>query len=389
MSIIYFDCFSGISGDMIIGALLDAGLPLAELEEEVAKLNLANCQIKAEPVVKKGITATKFSVLTDEHQPHRYISDIRKIIQESGLEGPIKDTVMKIFGRLAEAEGKIHGVSPEKIHFHEVGAMDAIIDIVGSVVGLHKMNIAKILASSLNIGGGWTHCMHGTIPVPAPATLELLKGIPIYNNGVNRELVTPTGAAIISTLCQDFTDLPTMIPGQIGYGAGTAELQIPNVLRVIVGEEKQRQEHLALLETNIDDMNPELYPFVLDKLLEVGALDVFYTPIIMKKGRPAIKLSVICHPQEVDALTGVILQETSSLGVRIAYQNRKKLFREIREVITPYGPVKIKLARLSPGQPVVNLKPEYEDCRVLAGRLSIPIKEVYQAALQEGWQKWG
>lgn len=389
MSIIYFDCFSGISGDMIIGALLDAGLPLAELEEEVAKLNLANCQIKAEPVVKKGITATKFSVLTDEHQPHRHISDIRKIIQESGLEVPIKDTVMKIFGRLAEAEGKIHGISPEKIHFHEVGAMDAIIDIVGSVVGLHKMNIAKILASPLNIGGGWTHCMHGTIPVPAPATLELLKGIPIYNSGVNRELVTPTGAAIISTLCQDFTDLQAMIPGQIGYGAGTAELQIPNVLRVIVGEEKQRQEHLALLETNIDDMNPELYPFVLDKLLEVGALDVFYTPIIMKKGRPAIKLSVICNPQEVDALTGVILQETSSLGVRIAYQNRKKLFREIREVITPYGPVKIKLARLSAGQPVVNLKPEYEDCRILAGRLHIPIKEVYQAALQEGWQKWG
>lgn len=243
MSIIYFDCFSGISGDMIIGALLDAGLPFAELEEELAKLNLANFQIKSEKVVKKGITATKFSVITDEHHPHRHIGDIHKIIQESGLEEPIKDTVLKIFGRLAEAEGKIHGVSPEKIHFHEVGAVDAIVDIVGAVVGLHKMNITKVLASSLNLGGGWTQCMHGAIPVPAPATLELLKGIPIYNGGVYRELVTPTGAAIISTLCQDFTDLPVMMPGQIGYGAGTAELLIPNVLRVIVGEEKHQHEH--------------------------------------------------------------------------------------------------------------------------------------------------
>ncbi|MEG6523218.1 nickel pincer cofactor biosynthesis protein LarC [Desulfotomaculum sp. 1211_IL3151] len=243
MSIIYFDCFSGISGDMIIGALLDAGLPFRELEEELAKLNLANFQIKSEKVIKKGITATKFSVVTDEQQPHRHIGDIHKIIQESSLEEPIQGTVMKIFNRLAEAEGKIHGVSPEKIHFHEVGAVDAIVDIVGAVVSLHKMNITKITASPLNVGGGWTHCMHGLIPVPAPATLELLKGIPIYNGGVNRELVTPTGAAIISALCQDFTDLPAMIPGQIGYGAGTAELRIPNALRVIVGEEKHRHEH--------------------------------------------------------------------------------------------------------------------------------------------------
>ncbi|GAB6179837.1 hypothetical protein JCM14036_11560 [Desulfotomaculum defluvii] len=243
MSIIYFDCFSGISGDMIIGALLDAGLPFAELEQELAKLNLTNFQIKSEKVVKKGVSATKFSVSTDEHHPHRHLGDIRKIVQESGLEEPIKETVLQIFGRLAEAEGKIHGVNPEKIHFHEVGAVDAIVDIVGAVVGLHKMNITRVFASPLNIGGGWTQCMHGYIPVPAPASLELLKGIPIYNGGVNRELVTPTGAAIISTLCQDFSDLPVMIPTQVGYGAGTAELHIPNLLRVIVGEKNHQHDH--------------------------------------------------------------------------------------------------------------------------------------------------
>ncbi|MDO7788177.1 nickel pincer cofactor biosynthesis protein LarC [Desulforamulus aquiferis] len=241
MSIIYFDCFSGISGDMIIGSLLDAGLPFVDLEHELSKLKLANFNIKHEFVIKKGIAATKFSVETDENHPHRSLGDIRKIIEESGLEEIVKESALKIFTRLAKAESRIHGVDPENIHFHEVGAVDAIIDIVGAVVGFHKMNISKVYASALNIGGGWTKCVHGTIPVPAPATLELLRGVPIYNSGVNMELVTPTGAAIITSLCEDFGYLPAITPKKIGYGAGTADLHIPNVLRVILGDTNNQE----------------------------------------------------------------------------------------------------------------------------------------------------
>ena len=243
MSIIYFDCFSGISGDMIIGALLDAGLPFEELRQELDKLNLTNYKISCKPVTKKGISATKFSVECDEHHPHRHLGDIKKIITESSLDEPIKETVLKIFGVLAEAEGKIHGVSPDKIHFHEVGAVDAIVDIVGAVVGLHKLNITKVYASALNVGGGWTNCMHGKIPVPAPAALELLKSVPIYNSGVNSELITPTGAAVLTAVCDNFGDLPVIIPQTVGYGAGTADLEIPNLLRVIVGEPYHRHNH--------------------------------------------------------------------------------------------------------------------------------------------------
>lgn len=237
MSILYFDCFSGISGDMIIGALLDAGLPFDVLEQEIKKLKLDDYNIREEKVVKRGISATQFIVETHEHHPHRHLVDIQKIVGESDLEEPVKNTVLEVFAKIAEAEGKIHGVSPDTIYFHEVGAVDAIIDIVGAVVGLHTMGITKVFASPLNTGGGWSKCMHGTIPVPAPATLELLKGVPIYNGGVSLELVTPTGAAIITTVCQDFGQLPPMIPKVVGYGAGTADPPVPNLLRVIIGEE--------------------------------------------------------------------------------------------------------------------------------------------------------
>ncbi|SHF54665.1 hypothetical protein SAMN02745133_02940 [Desulforamulus putei DSM 12395] len=237
MAIIYFDCFSGISGDMINGALLDAGLPFEVLEQEIVKLNLADCHIKAERVVRRGVSATKFTVETHDHHPHRHLKDIQQIIENSGLEDQVKKTVLEIFTRLAGAEGKIHGVSPEKIHFHEVGAVDAIIDIVGAVAGLHKLGITRVVASPLNVGAGWTKCMHGKIPVPSPATLELLQGVTVYSSGTSLELVTPTGAAIITTICREFGHLPPMIPKAVGYGAGSADPPIPNLLRVIIGKE--------------------------------------------------------------------------------------------------------------------------------------------------------
>ena len=384
MRIAYFDCFSGISGNMILGALLDVGLELDVLREALAGLKISGYEIKARRVVKKHIAGTLVDVETREVGVERHLSDILDIIGESTLPEEVKETCGRIFTRLAEAEAKVHGLDVEDIHFHEVGGLDAIVDVVGSVVGLKLLGIEEAYSSPLHLGRGFVECAHGRFPVPAPATLELVKGVPTYGRDVEAELVTPTGAAIITTLAKGFGPSPTMEVEAIGYGAGHRDLPIPNLLRVSVGralrlEERGYEEDVVtLVEANIDDMNPEFYEHVMARLFDRGALDVFLTPIQMKKSRPAVKLSAIVREADLDGVLDVFFEETTTLGVRLYEARRKKLAREEIVVETRYGKVGVKVGRL--GDAVKNISPEYEDCRRIAEREGIPLKEVYEEA---------
>ena len=378
MKTAYFDCFSGISGDMVIGALIDLGLNEDFLKKELRKLNLKNYEIKAGKIVKNGLTATKFDVISKHGHRHeeRNLKEINKIIENSGLGGETKNTIKRIFLKIAAAEAKIHNKPVDKIHFHEIGAIDTIIDVVGSVVGLKKLGIEKIYCSKLNVGAGFVEFSHGRWPVPAPATAEILKNVPVYNNDIEAELVTPTGAAIITTLASEFGEMPEMEIKKIGYGAGTKNLEQPNVLRVFFGEMKKvRNESINVIETNIDNMNPEIYPYVVDRLLENGALDSYLTNIMMKKGRPGIKLTVLSEIKDTDKLCNIIFEETTTLGIRIYPAARKKLDREIKAVKTRYGNVKVKISKLN--DEIKNIMPEYEDCVKIAKKNKIPLKKVY------------
>ena len=391
MKIAYFDCFAGISGDMVLGALVDAGLGLDSLQEELRKLQLEGFHLEAKKVQKSSLTGTKVEVIIDQPQHvHRHLAHIMDIIKGSGLSAKAKKDCEAIFTRLAEAEAKVHGTSVEHVHFHEVGALDSIVDIVGSVIGLHQLQVEKIYSSPLHVGSGFVMAEHGKLPVPAPGTAELIKEVPTYSTEVQGELTTPTGAAIITTLAGQFGVMPLMRIQKIGYGAGTKEFpSLPNLLRLMIGEadESLEEDTISILESNIDDMNPQFFEWLWEKLFAVGALDVYLTPIFMKKSRPATKLTVLCPPDKVNACNRIIFEETTTFGVRILQSMRKKLMREIREIETRYGRVRIKVGKM--GDKITDLTPEYEDCKALAKSLNLSLKEVYReaqrAAFQELW----
>ncbi len=382
MTLAYIDCFSGISGDMILGVLVDAGVPIETLRAELEKLNLPGYEITALKVDRGGIAATKVHVCLDKApQPARRLSDITNIIDVSSLSTNIKQRSIAIFDRLAEAEARVHGTTPEHVHFHEVGAVDAIVDIVGSVIGLELLGIDRVVASPVNLGSGSVTTAHGTLPVPAPATAELLTGIPSYGSTVPFELTTPTGAVILSSIASTFGPVPAMRTDRIAYGAGGREIQgQPNVLRLLMGEPcgGYEQDSSLIIETNIDDMNPQIYGHVIEELLQQGAHDAYLTPIIMKKGRPAVLLSVLTDHARADEVTDTIFRETTSIGVRISEVGRKKLSREIRRIETVHGTVRIKISKR--GDEIMTATPEYEDCRRIAQEKGIPLKQVMDAA---------
>jgi len=396
MKIAYVDCFAGASGDMILGALIDAGLNLNTLDSELKKLHFPEYTIKAGKGVKKGISGTRFEVTVHgdhgetpkhghhHHHAHRNLEDIRKIIMSSELSDSIKNNSVTIFERLAEAEAGIHHKSVSDIHFHEVGAVDSIVDIVGAVTAFEILGIDEIYTSAFRIGSGTVDCEHGTIPVPSPATLALLKGRQIKSTGLDAELVTPTGAAILTTLSTGFGPMPDMQIESVGYGLGYRDLSIPNILRVVTGKKAPAAEYdcVQLIETNIDDMNPQFYDYIMGRLFHEGARDVFLTPIIMKKERPGVILSVIASPGIVDNLCEIILQETTTLGLRISdIQKRIVAEREIIPINTAWGPVRVKIRTLENGQKTI--MPEYDDCKKAAGRNNIPIQQVYEKVKRE------
>jgi uncharacterized protein (TIGR00299 family) protein len=380
MTLAYFDCFSGISGDMTLGALVDAGVPIDVLRSELKKLNLPGYELKAEKVKRSGIAATKVHVIIEKKDlKPRHLPDITAIITKSSLTAGIKEKSIGIFNRLAEAEARVHGTTPEKVHFHEVGAVDAIVDIVGSVVGLDLLGVTRVRASAVNVGSGTVETAHGLLPVPAPAAAELLKGVPFYQSEARFELATPTGAAIISTLASSFGPLPEMKVDRIAYGAADSDFPgRPNVLRLMIGEPAAAydEDSSILIETNIDDMNPQVYEYIIDKLMQQGAQDAYLTPIIMKKGRPAIQLSVLTEASGTDRAIDTIFRETTSIGVRIHEVKRKKLSREIREIETSYGKIRMKISRR--GGEILTATPEYEDCRRIAEEKNVPLKDVIE-----------
>ncbi|MEN3038252.1 MAG: nickel pincer cofactor biosynthesis protein LarC [Candidatus Kryptonium sp.] len=380
MRIAYFDAISGISGDMTVGALIDAGIDFEEFRREILKLNLKNFDVSVRKVVRNGISATKFDVIVEKKEPeHRHLSDIFDIIDKSDLSKFVKETSKRVFNTLAQAEAKIHNVSVDQVHFHEVGAVDSIVDIVGSIICIEKLGIEKIYASKIPLGSGASiNAQHGKMPIPAPATIEMLKNFPVVLTDVPFELTTPTGSAIIATLAEYGLEKETIKVHSIGYGAGYYEFpdQV-NLLRVIVGEieEKYGEEKLLLVETNIDDMNPEIYPYVIEKLLASGANDAYLVPIYMKKGRPGILLSALVSELKLEDVLKVIFTQTTTLGVRIIEIRRKKLPREQKEIDTPFGKVKFKLVLVNNSKRLV---PEFEECKRIAEERNIPLIQVYK-----------
>jgi uncharacterized protein (TIGR00299 family) protein len=386
MKLAYFDCFSGISGDMTLGALVDAGCDIALLRSELQALQVPGWTITSEKVWKNGMSATFVRVVTEDQTKHRGLSAILEIFDKSQLTEPVKKNASAIFHKLGEAEALVHDVPLEKIHFHEVGAVDAIVDIVGACIGFESLGIQKFACSPLNVGGGTAKMAHGVLPVPAPATAKLLQGKPTYSNGVQRELVTPTGAAIVATLCDTFGPQPAMNVSSIGYGAGSADLEgQPNVIRIMIGEAAEKvvpgfDEEICVIETNLDDMNPQIYGYFQEKALAAGALDVYTTPVQMKKNRPGTLLTLLCKPQDANALMSLIFAETTTFGARTYSAQRRTLPRESVNVRTQYGDVRIKLSRVN-GR-ILHVAPEFEDCRKLASEKNVPLQRVISDALR-------
>ena len=385
MKVAYFDCFSGISGDMTLGALLDVGLPFEVLKKELEKLPLKNYSIKAEKVEKVGIASTKVHVQAEEKGVIRYWTNVKNLIDDSKLDTLVKENSKKAFLTLAQAEAKIHRKNLNSVHFHEVGATDSIIDIVGTAIGLNYLGIEKVFSSPIATGMGLIKTDHGIMPVPSPATLEILKDIPIYSGGENAELTTPTGASIIKTYAEDFGEIPPLRIISTGYGAGTRDLRKPNVLRIIVGEmiarpEEAEEDEVVIIDTNIDDMNPEFYGYVMEKLFDAGAIDVWITPVYMKKNRPGTALSVLAPIHKEEAIIDVIFKETSTLGARTSRKVRRKALREVLAVTTRFGEVRVKIGKFK--NQIVSVSPEYDDCARLAKEKEIAVKEVYNEAKQ-------
>jgi hypothetical protein len=378
VKVAYFDCFSGISGDMILGALIDLGLDVGYLKGELGKLDISGYEIKARRVEKNHVFGTDFEVVVKEKQRPRSLLDILNLIEDSGLDVEVKRLSKKIFQKLGEAESKVHDISIDEVHFHEVGAVDSIIDIVGAAVGIKKLGVENVFCSNLPLGTGFISCAHGKLPVPSPATVEILKGVPVYYTNVRHEMVTPTGAAIITSISSCFGEMPLMKISRIGYGVGKTDMEHPNLLRVFLGDAEGDYgfEVTNVIETNVDDMNPEVYDYLFKKLFDNGALDVFLTNIQMKKNRPGVKLSVISAPEDVGRLLDIIFDETTTFGVRIYETRRAKLYVEKKTVRTKYGDVTVKIGKLD--GVVKTVSPEYEDCRKVAERNKISLKEVYE-----------
>jgi pyridinium-3,5-bisthiocarboxylic acid mononucleotide nickel chelatase len=383
--ILFIEPFSGISGDMMIGALLDLGFNFAELQDKLSSLPLKEYQLSFQKCVRSGIQATKFDVHAGHSHHHRSYGDIRGMIESSGLSPWVQEKSIEAFRMLAEAEGKIHGQLPEKVHFHEVGAVDSIIDIVGTMIAMESFLPVRIISSPINTGQGTLECQHGIYPVPAPATQELLKNMPVFSNNVTGELTTPTGATLLAALVEEFGIRPSMKITGTGYGAGTR--QTPgnaNVLRISLGEVQAEatavtEERVAVIDATIDDMSPQIYGYFQEKALEAGALDVYSTPIQMKKNRPAQKITCICAISDVDRLAELIFCETTTIGIRYSIAQRKTLKREFLKVQTPYGDVSMKISLLNGRQ--VNFIPEFEDCRRLAEKNRVALKEIQAAAV--------
>jgi pyridinium-3,5-bisthiocarboxylic acid mononucleotide nickel chelatase len=390
MKLAYFDCFSGVSGDMTLGALLDAGVSLDLLRTGLNALDLSGWELASEKVWKNGMAATYLKVRAEDSTTHRSLTAILDILDKSTLPASVKERASSIFKKLGEAEAAVHDVPLEKIHFHEVGAVDAIIDIVGACVGFNALGIERFACSPLNVGGGTAKMAHGVLPVPAPATARLLMGKPTYSTGIQKELVTPTGAAIVSTLCDAFGPQPAMQVSAIGYGAGTADLEgQPNVLRLMIGEatthsEVGRTETIRVLEANLDDMNPQIYGYFMEKALAAGALDVYSTPVQMKKNRPGMLVTVLCKLQDAESLTKLLFEETTTLGVRSHTADRRVLPREFVKVATQFGEVHVKVARVN-GR-IQHAAPEFDDCRKLAEEKHVPLHRVMDEAMR-AWEK--
>lgn len=383
--ILYFDCYSGISGDMTLGALLDCGASLEDLQQLLQCLNLPGWRLNAEKVMRHGLSGTSVTVaLSSPTASHRGLREISGIIGESALPQPVKDNSIAIFKNLAQAEAAVHGVTVEQVHFHEVGAVDAIIDIVGIAAALYLLKINVIYCSPLPVGRGTVQTAHGLIPLPGPAVLELLKSrqVPVYGVDGTWEQVTPTGAAIVTTLADFFGPAPPLAVEGVGYGAGKYDPGYPNYLRVLIGADVSTssvwEEEILEIEVNIDDLNPEIYGYLMEKLLENGAMDIYYTPIQMKKNRPAVKLAVLTAPRNLNLLLDIVFSETSTLGVRV-FEGRKRMRpRAVTHVQTEWGPVRVKIVPAKDGELPLHLAPEYEDCRAIAGRTGLPLKEIYR-----------
>ncbi len=381
MRIAYFDCFSGASGDMILGSLIDAGLSPSRLREELKKLRIPTLHLKVKKVLKKGISATQVIVEgRGEKKTHRNLKEMLTIVDRSDLAFEIKEKSKEIFHRIASVEAKIHRKPADQIHFHEIGGLDSVVDIVGSVWGLRQMEINEVHVSEVNVGTGFVKCEHGVLPVPAPATLALMKGKPVYSSGIAKELLTPTGAALLTSLGSQFGRMPTMKVEKVGYGAGKDDFLHPNLLRLILGTSlaNSDKERVLVVETNIDDMNPQFYDYVMERFLDMKVKDVFLTPIIMKKNRPATLLTVICSPQKLSSIISFLLRETTTLGLRWHEEERARADREIRTFETKFGKIRFKIARWE--ENLINLSPEYEDCKRLALKSKIPLKDVFEEA---------
>ena len=385
--VLYFDCFSGISGDMILGAFVSFGVDLKEIRKGLKLLKLTGYKLNSRQVKRNGFIGIKVDVVlnksTQKEHCARSFNDIKILIEKSELPQIVKSNSIEIFRRLGKAEAKVHGTTINKVHFHEVGAIDSIVDIVGGSIGMNLLSADLIVSSAINTGEGMVKCKHGTLPIPAPATLELLKGIPCFSRGIKKELTTPTGAAFIGHFSEKFGSLPNMCVLSTGYGAGTMEIkEIPNLLRVVLGEIKETSQNrsMKMIETNIDDMNPEFYDHVTDQLFKAGAVDVFFASVNMKKNRPGTLLSIIAPDEYFDSVVRIVLEETSTFGVRYYDIDRIVLPRKQKMIKTSFGKVRVKIGSLN--ESTLTISPEYEDCKKIALRKEIPIKMVYEEAIK-------
>lgn len=390
MRVLYLDCFAGIAGDMLLAALLDAGADLSLVRKGLSSLPIEGYTLETGKGESCGIAAAYVHIKTTEQQPHRNLQDILDLIDQGDLTDSVKEKARQVFRRLAEAEAEVHRTTPEKIHFHEVGAVDSICDIIGCLIALESLQVDRVICSPLPLCSGTIQCEHGLLPLPAPATLQLLKGVPMRQTGIEGELVTPTGAVLAVTLAHSFSSMPGMIIERVGYGMGTRDLGIPNILRAIIGEAEElaispadvgNHDEIMVLECSIDDLNPEIYPYLIEKLLATGAADAFLSPIIMKRGRPGVLLTVLTDPEKWSQLAKIIFQETSTLGIRMRREMRRVLLRETVKVNTPYGMVTVKFGRFSEKEPPVQIAPEYRDCSAAAKQFGVPLKQVYNEAV--------
>jgi pyridinium-3,5-bisthiocarboxylic acid mononucleotide nickel chelatase len=385
MKTLYFDCFAGASGNMILGGLVSLGVDERELIEQIKLLDIADFELEFTTVNKSGISAIHANVKVLHENAHRHLHTIEKIISGSKLSDKIKNHAIKIFTNLAEVEAKVHGIDVQKVHFHEVGAMDAIIDVTGSCIAFEMLGIESFACSKIHVGSGFVNMAHGKFPIPPPAVSELLKGIPIYSTEIVGELCTPTGAAIIATFSTSYGEIPNLMTEKIGFGAGTRDYEnFPNVIRLMLGETDHRlltTNHLFLIETNLDDTTPQVLGFVMDKAIEIGALDCWFTPIQMKKNRPATMVSILCEPKNQRQLINLLYVETTTLGVRVREIERECLERKFVKVTTQFGEIDVKIGLLNGKQ--VNAMPEYEQLKRIANEKKIPLKLLKEEVLRK------